>query len=744
LLVGPAVPGRAFGETLLSKRLALPIFASDALSSVAYATEAALVVLIAASLSARSAVFPIAVAVAVLLCVVAVSYQQIVRAYSTSGGAYVVARDNLGDFPGLLAGAALLVDYVLTVAVSVSAGVLAISSAATSLASAKVGLAVGFVALVTLINLRGVRESGMAFALPAYAFIGAMALTIVTGLASCAVSGCPQVEVPDPVPPGTGTLTLFLVLKAFSSGSSALTGIEAIANGVTAFRHPQARNAAQTLGVLAGIAVALFLGVSYLAVHMEAAPSESVSVVSQIARAVFPSDSWSGFLFYLVQGATFAILILAANASYQGFPRLLATLAHDRFAPRQFRHLGNRLAYSNGILILAVLAVALIVGFGADVNALIHLYVVGVFTAFTLSQAGMVRYWQRHREGRWRVRAAVNLVGATLTGLVGVIVILTKFADGAWAVMVAIPIIILALYGVHRHYVRAGGRLQAATDAVRASAPASNEVVLYMERLDEATRYAAWYARSISDGRYHPVAIPDDKHPLDFRERWREFSGGSPEIEVLEGRTSRTEAIYEYALRFPRGDSDFVTVVVPEQFTRPSLLSEFTHRTELALKIRLLDERGVAIADATRLAMAAPTSEDFPKRLLCRVLVSSVHAASVRALLYAQLLRIEDTRAVFFAFDEERAKAMRQAWDRAGLDAPLEVVDAPRRDLGEALLGYLREQTSDPHTAVAVLMHELRIHGVPRILHNQAALYIKRLLLFEPRVILTSVPYRLD
>ena len=744
LLVGPALPSRAFGKTLLSKRLALPIFASDALSSVAYATEAALVVLVTASLSARSAVFPIAIAVAVLLCVVAVSYQQIVRAYSTSGGAYVVARDNLGDLAGLVAASALLVDYVLTVAVSVSAGVLAITSAATSLAPARVELAVGFVVLLTVVNLRGVRESGIAFAAPAYAFIAAMAFTIVTGLASCALSGCPRAEVPDAVAPGAGALTVFLVLKAFSSGASALTGIEAIANGVNAFQRPQSRNAAQTLGILAAIAVALFLGVSYLAVHMEAAPSEGVSVVSQIARAVFPSDSWSGFLFYLVQGATFAILILAANASYQGFPRLLATLAHDRFAPRQFRHLGHRLAYSNGILILALLAVALIVGFSADVNALIHLYVVGVFTAFTLSQVGMVRYWRRHRDGRWRARATVNLAGATLTGMVAVIVILTKFAEGAWAVMVAIPIIILALYGVHRHYLRAGGRLRAALAAVQASAPASNEVVLYLERLDDATRYAAWYARSISNGRYHPVAIPDEKHPLDFGERWRELSGDSPDIEALDSPGSRTEAIYEYALQFPRGDSDFVTVVVPEQFTRPSLLSEFTHGTELALKVRLLDERGVAIADATRLSAAASNSADLLKRLVCRVLVSDVHAASVRALLYAQLLGIDDTRAVFFAFDEERAEAMRRAWHCAGLDTRLEIIDAPSRDLGEELLGYLRERTSDPDTAVAVVMHELRIHGLPRVLHSQAALYIKRLLLFEPRIILTSVPYRLE
>ncbi|MFL5820382.1 MAG: APC family permease [Solirubrobacteraceae bacterium] len=744
LLVGPPLTSRAFGQTLLSKRLALPIFASDALSSVAYATEAAMLVLIAASLAAREVVLPIALAVAVLLFVVAVSYQQMVHAYSTSGGAYVVARDNLGDLAGLLAGSALLVDYVLTVAVSVSAGVLAITSAVTSLSSARIELAIGFVALLTLVNLRGVREAGLSFALPAYAFIAAMAVTIAVGLARCATSGCPHATVPDPIPAGAGALSIFLVLKAFSSGASALTGIEAIANGVNAFREPQAKNAAQTLGVLAALAISLFLGVSYLAVHVHAAPSAKVSVVSEIARAVFPPSSWSGFLFYVVQGATFAILILAANASYQGFPRLLATLAHDRFAPRQFRHVGNRLAHSNGILILALLAIALIVGFEANVNSLVHLYVVGVFIAFTLSQTGMVRYWHRHHERRWRRRAALNLVGATLTGLVAAIVVVTKFGEGAWAVIVTIPGLIVGLYLVHRHYVRAGGRLQAALQAVRAAGPPSNGVVLYTERFDEATRYAAWYAGCISDGRYHPVAIPDPGHPLDFDQDWRRLTGGSPEIEVLECPDTRTEAVYQYALRFPHGEADFVTVVVPEQFSRRSLVSEFTQGTELAIKLRLLDETGIAIADATRLSASSSGPERLPHRLACRVLVSAVHAASARALLYARKLGIEDTRAVFFAFDDKRREKMRRAWERFDPELPLETVDAPSREFAEALLEYLHDLTADPDTAVAVVMPELRIHGPARILHNQAALYIKRLLLFEPRVILTSVPYRLD
>jgi hypothetical protein len=332
--------------------------------------------------------------------------------------------------------------------------------------------------------------------------------------------------------------------------------------------------------------------------------------------------------------------------------------------------------------------------------------VVGVFTAFTLSQAGMVRYWRRHQGRGWRPRAVVNLTGAVLTGAVAAIVVLTKFADGAWAVIVTIPILIVALYGVRRHYLRVAGRLKAGMEAVRAAAPGTNEVVLYAERLDAATRYAAWYASSISDGRYHPVAIPDERHPLDFRPRWSELTGGSPEIESLEAPDSRSEAVYEYALRFPHGESDFVTVVVPEQLAARSLLSELRQGTELALKIRLVDEVGVALADCVWLTAHDSGSKALPKRLVCRVLISDVHAASARALLYARQLRIEDTRAVFFAFDEERAREMRQAWKRAQPGAPLDVVDAPRRDLGEALLGYLREHTSDPDTAVAVVMHD--------------------------------------
>ena len=397
-LIGRPRSGAEMGETLLSKTLALPIFASDPLSSVAYATEAALVVLVGVSLSSAHLVLPVSIAIAVVLGIVVLSYTQTVKAYETSGGAYVVAKENLGTLPSLVAAAALLVDYVLTVSVSVAAGVLAITSAAPSLAAHKVGLCLLLIVLLTVVNLRGVRESGIAFALPTYSFVAVMYVMIATGLAKCATSGCPQAHVPDPITVGAaGSVGVLVVLRAFASGAAALTGVESISNGVGAFKPPQGRNAAQTLLIMGAMAISLFVGVSYLAVHMHALPSESVSVVSEIARATFPAGSAGAFVYYLVQGLTFAILVLAANTSYQGFPRLSAILARDRYFPRQFVNLGDRLVYSNGIIVLASIASLLIWAFKADVNALIHLYVIGVFTAFTLSQTGMVRYWSGGR-----------------------------------------------------------------------------------------------------------------------------------------------------------------------------------------------------------------------------------------------------------------------------------------------------------------------------------------------------------
>src|SRR5437588_1456895 len=407
-IVGRPMATGEMEETLLSKFLALPIFASDPLSSVAYATEAGMVVLLAAGYGSLHVILPISIAIAALLAIVALSYTQTVRAYETSGGAYVVAKENLGTLPSLVAGAALLTDYVLTVAVSVAAGILAITSAAPSLASHKVELSLGCILVIMLVNLRGVRESGLLFAFPTYAFLASLYAMIGVGLWKVATGHTPHAANVHTLAAGTGSVGVFLVLRAFASGSAALAGLEAISTGVTAFRRPQSKNAARTLVIMAVLAISLFLGVSYLAVKTGARPSSTDSVLSEITRGIFPAGSAASAMYYVVQGTTLAILIFAANTSYQGSPRLAALLARDRFFPRQFANLGDRLVYSNGIVVLTGLAAALVIAFRANVNSLIHLYVVGVFTAFTISQAGMVRYWRRARGAGWRRSAVLH------------------------------------------------------------------------------------------------------------------------------------------------------------------------------------------------------------------------------------------------------------------------------------------------------------------------------------------------
>jgi amino acid transporter len=741
VLVGRPLASGELEETLLPKWLALPIFASDPISSVAYATEAALAVLITASLAARSWIVPVSIAIAALLAIVTLSYRQTVRAYESSGGAYVVAKENLGTLPSLVAAAALLTDYVLTVAVSVAAGILAISSAVPSLSGARVPVAVGCIVVITVANLRGVRESGLLFALPTYGFVGVMLAVLAVGAVRCADGTCPRAVTPHPVAAGAGAVTVFLILKAFASGSSALTGVEAIANGVNAFRRPQSQNAARTLLVLGAIAITLFLGVSLLALGTGARPSETTSVLSQVGRASFPEGSAAGVVYYLLQGLTFAILILAANTSFQGFPRLAALLARDRYFPRQFVNLGDRLVLSNGIVVLSGIAIALIVAFGANVDSLIHLYVVGVFTAFTISQAGMVRYWRRDRSAGWRYRAAVNAVGAMATGVVTLLVVQTKFLEGAWIVIAAMPLFVLGFYGIHRHYLKTARRLEAGTDAVRRVAhDVTNEVVLPVRELNDSTRLAVWFVRRVAGSDFEGLYVPR-AGARDPRGDWWDVSGGAARLRVLDPREGYADTIREEVWRLPRGDADFVTVVLPEQFrTRSLAAATLRNWGTFTLKLRLLAEPGVVTANVTALDGTASPS---PARIACRVLVSGAHAASLRAINYAGTLKVDDARAVFFAFDDEEASRLRKEWARREFDYPLEVVEAPYRDLGDPLLRYIRELTATPGTLALVLLPELVLPGWRKLLHNQRALYVKRLLLFEPGVVLASVPYQL-
>jgi amino acid transporter len=738
VLVGRPMRSGQIHETLLPKWLALPIFASDPLSSVAYATESALVVLVGtAGLAAAHLVFPISIGIACLLAIVVLSYRQTVRVYETSGGAYVVARENLGTAPSLVAAAALLTDYVLTVAVSISAGIYAITSFVPSLTSHKVGLSLACLAIIVVANLRGVRESGLLFALPTYAFVTSILVLVGVGLFDDVRGGLHHAVVPNPLPAGAGAVTVFVVLRAFSSGSTALTGVEAIANGVNAFRHPQGKNAAKTLAILGTIAIAMFLGVSYLAVQVHALPSSTDSVVSQIARAVFPAGSFGGFMYYAVQGTTLLVLVLAANTSFQGFPRLSALLARDRFAPRQFSNLGDRLVFSNGMLVLAAAAAGLLVIYKANTNSLIHLYVIGVFTAFTISQLGMVRYWLRTRTPGWRGRALVNGVGASATGLVTVIVIWTKFAEGAWLVTVAIPVLVFAMLGVRRHYARVGRRLIAGAAAVASAPGGRNRTLVVVEELDPAAERALAVARKISPEGLRAIHVPRHGTDPGIGPRWFHLAGGEPRLEMLDPQGGAVDAVLEQVWRLPRGESDFVTVVVPEQFRRRALAEEVRHQFEFTLKLRLLTEPGVVTVDV-------PTVDESPdgRPLAVRIFVSGANAASMRALNWAEAVGLPDTRAVNFAFDETEAAEIRRKWKAQNPRVPLEVLAAPYRDIGDPLLAYLRELTGSGQD-VLVVLPEIVVRGWRRLLHNQRALYVKRLLLVEPNVILASVPYQL-
>jgi amino acid transporter len=755
VLVGRRLASDKLEHTLLPKILALPVFSSDALSSVAYATEQILVVLVAASVASYHLVMPISIAIGTLLAIVVVSYRQTVRAYPSGGGAYIVSKDNLGVFPGLLAAAALLTDYVLTVSVSVVAGVFAITSAVPGLHPYKIALSLGFVALITLANLRGVRESGTLFAIPTYGFIISIYILVATGLARCVFGGCPQAVTPTdllPIGHAAGAIGLFVILHAFASGSTALTGVEAISNGVPASRRPQAKNAAGTLGIMGIIAISMFIGISFLASQGHPLPSAAKSVVAQIGDGVFNGS----FMYYVVQVFTAAILVLAANTSYQDFPRLSSILARDRFLPRQFENRGDRLVFSNGVIVLALLASVLIWVFDADLDRLIQLYVVGVFTSFTLSQTGMVKHWLKvRREGGtaargWQRSIVLNGIGAVGTGLVLCIVVATKFVHGAWLVIAAMPVIISMFYGIHRHYESMRTQLRTAQRSFLEEPP-RNIVVLYVEELNAAAAQAIGYVRSFSRD-FRAVHVPTRGRGEAMVREWGDFCRGGGELEILPATADPARAVIDYIRAIPREEQDFITVVIPELLAKRSLIAAIRGRSTFRLKLRLLRERQVVITDVPVLLSnrrAVSASSMIPEQVVALVFVAAVHDATERAVNYARSLQATETRAVYFVLDPQNAEEIediQRQWAARQIPVELDIVEAPFRDLGPPMLAEVRKVTSaSPSAVAAVVIPEI----VPKkwwhaLLHNQRPFYIKRLLLFEPRVILSSVPYQVE
>ncbi|MFB7861549.1 MULTISPECIES: APC family permease [unclassified Streptomyces] len=635
ILIGRALRSDKLGETLLPKRIALPVFASDPLSSVAYAPGEVLLVLSVAGLSAYHFSPWIALAVVVLMFTVVASYRQNVHAYPSGGGDYEVATTNLGPKAGLTVASALLVDYVLTVAVSISSGIENLGSAVPFVVEHKVASAVAVIVLLTLMNLRGVKESGGLFAIPTYVFVFGVFVMILWGawrglvLDDTMRAPTADFQIKAEHQGLAGFALVFLLLRAFSSGCAALTGVEAISNGVPAFRKPKSKNAATTLALMGGLAVTMFCGIIFLAmatdVRMAEKPAEDLllngvpvgpgyvqdPVISQVAAAVFGQDT---FFFILLAAATALVLFLAANTAYNGFPLLGSILAQDRYLPRQLHTRGDRLAFSNGIVLLAGAAALLVWIYGADSTRLIQLYIVGVFVSFTLSQIGMVRHWNRHlaterdqAKRRHMIRSrAINTFGAFFTGLVLVVVLATKFTHGAWVALLGMVIFYVTMTAIRRHY-----------DSVAA------------------------------------------------------------EIAAAEER--------------------------PDEYVRPS-------------------------------------------RVRSVVLVSKLHKPTLRALAYAKLLHANELEALTVNVDPAETKALKEEWERRGINVPLKILDSPYREITRPVIDYVKNlRKESPRDAVSVYIPEYVVgHWYEHLLHNQSALRLKGRLLFTPGVMVTSVPYQLQ
>ena len=592
LIVGAPIPSHLAHHERFSRVTGLAVLSSDPLSSVAYATEEILRVLTFGGLAALSLVTPIGAVIALMLATVVFSYQQTIHAYPSGGGAYIVSKENLGRLPSLVAAASLLIDYVLTVSVSIAAGVAAITSALPQWHVNPVTLCIGFVVVLMFGNLRGIRESGRLFAAPTSVFIVSMLAMIAVGAWQSLTGALHPVPPPEhPLPAGTTLLPVFMLLTAFSNGCTALTGVEAVSNGVPAFRPPESRNAAQTLIAMAVMSITMFMGITLLAHAYGIVPNDTETVVSQIARATFGGRGWP---YYLVQASTMAILVLAANTAYADFPRLASILARDRFLPRQFMNQGDRLAFSNGILILSVLGGALLVVFGGDTHSLIPLYMIGVFVSFTLSQAGMVLHWWRMRTPRWRTSAAINGFGAAVTGVVLLIVATTKAAEGAWIIILMIPVLVTIFEITRRHYDHVANEL-----TLRGwcpERPGRHVVLVPVGGVQRAVVKALRYAQMLGDD-VRAVYVEIDPAATDaVRALWPTWGQGVRLVVLDSPYRSLMEPLLEYIEQIQAEDPHrHVTVILPE-FVPRRLWQHLLHNQHaLLIKGALLFKPNVVV-----------------------------------------------------------------------------------------------------------------------------------------------------
>jgi amino acid transporter len=758
-LLGKPLATARLEHERLSKTTALAIFSSDNMSSVAYATEEILRVLIpAVGVAAFSLVLPISATIVLVEAILIFSYRQTIKAYPSAGGAYIVTKDNLGLLPAQLAGVALLVDYVLTVAVSVAAGVQAISSVVPLAVPTRVGLSLLFVWLIAYGNLLGVRESGRIFAVPTYVFIASLGLTCGLGLYKVIGGHVAAFSIPDQVQkgglsPGVGAVALFVVLKAFASGGAAVTGVEAISNGVPAFRKPEWKNAQTTLMWMGGILGGSFLAVSFLANRLHVIPvaDESKSVLAQIGQAVYGKGASGHALFLLLQISTTLILILAANTSFADFPRLASFHAGDSFMPRQLTKRGHKLVFSSGIIGLAAAASLVIIVFQASVSSMIPLYALGVFTSFTLSQSGMAKRHLRLREKGWKLGLFVNGLGAVSTFVVAVIIGIVKFAKGAWLVVLFVPLLVLLLVRVNRTYEQEEEDLLEGLETIHRPLPSRHVAVVLIDGLDEKTYHALQYALTIHPQELVAVHLAtDEQGALALRERWEE-AGLPYALQVVPcEKRERGECLGRFVKSLADRDVQ-VTVIVPG----PARLTFWQRvrrgRSWSGLVRPLREVRNVSVVVVREHgghghAMQRGRVRISPRsRHIAVILVDRLDRSVLKAIRYARAIDAFDIRAMHAGVDPVRAGKLAEQWADVGniLGIPLDVEECFDRDIGRSVARYVRELAADDSEITVVVPRREYPRFLHRFLHDRTSRTIARSLADDAHVDVVMVPYRL-
>jgi amino acid transporter len=758
-VLGRALPTANLAHERLGKVGALAIFSSDALSSVAYATEEMLKTLFLAGVGAVafSLIVPLSGAIVAVLAILVFSYRQTIKAYPSAGGAYIVTKDNFGLIPAQVAGVALLTDYVLTVAVSVSAGVAAVIALVPATAPWRVEMAVGFVILIAYGNLRGVRESGRLFSVPTYVFITCILTMLLIGLVRLATGSLVAAPVAPAIGGSAGWLAgvpLFVALHALASGSTAMTGVEAISNGVPAFRPVEWRNARHTLVVLGVLLSTMFLGISGLAAKLHVAPDflGRSTVLADIGREVFGSSQVGHVAFAILQIATTLILVLAANTAYADFPRLASFAAGDDFLPRQFTMRGHRLVFSNGILALSAAAIVLVIAFGADVGRLIPFYAIGVFTSFTLSQAGMAKRHLRLRETGWRVGLLINGVGAVATAVVLAIVARTKFAEGAWVVIASMPILVLVLLRLHRQYERETVELERDLAAFEPPGGRSPIALLLVDDLDPKTVHALQYARTIRCERVVAVHVQDTLERTEELQRsWRTAGLAEIPLRIIRGSDDDAASVAGFLAAYEREDRDVIVIVpVPHSRTAAERLSDRRAGARL--------DRALVPYPHVRLTLVRdhpdgvhPLQRDEEGRPVVRlatrglhevvILVDKLDRATLQAIAYGMDLGATSIRAVHAAADPDRAARLIERWAELRAPVPLDVIECWDRDVTRAIETYVVKMTRDTTEVTAVMPRRYYPKIRQRLLHDRTSRRIQHALGRYAHIDVADVPY---